>query len=128
MKYLLDTPVLLWAAAHPERLSPAARATIENPSNDLLFSAASIWEVVVKTGLGRADCSVDARLLRRGLLDNGYAELSILSTHVLAIADLPLLHNDPFDRLLLAQARSEGVTLLTADPLVAQYPGPVRAV
>jgi PIN domain nuclease of toxin-antitoxin system len=69
---------------------------------------------------------VDARLLRRGLLDNGYSELPIISDHIVAIESLPMLHKDPFDRVLVAQATVEGVTLLTTDSLVAQYPGPIR--
>ena len=84
MKLLLDTHLLLWAAGEPRRLSKAARALIDNPDNELLFSAASLWEVAIKRGLGRKDFKVDARLLRRGLLDNGYRELPILSDHVVA--------------------------------------------
>lgn len=128
MKLLLDTHLLLWAAGQPDRLSAAARALLENPENALLFSAASLWEVAIKRGLGRDDFRVDARLLRRGLLDNGYQELPITSQHVVTIDGLPPIHKDPFDRLLVAQATVEGITLLTADPLVAQYPGPVRSV
>ena len=128
MKLLLDTHLLLWAAAEPRRLSKQARALIDNPDNDLLFSAASLWEVVIKRGLGREDFVVDARLLRRGLLDNGYSELPIVSDHVVAIDSLPPIHKDPFDRILVAQATVEGVTLLTNDSLVSQYPGPIRAV
>jgi PIN domain nuclease of toxin-antitoxin system len=128
MKLLLDTHLLLWAAGNPDRLSAAARSSIENPENELLFSAASLWEVVVKRGLGRDDFQVDARLLRRGLLDNGYSELPIVSDHVVATESLPPLHKDPFDRVLVAQATVEGITLLTTDSLVAQYPGPIRAV
>lgn len=128
MKLLLDTHLLLWAAGQPDRLSAAARALLENPENALLFSAASLWEVAIKRGLGRDDFRVDARLLRRGLLDNGYQELPITSQHVVTIDGLPPIHKDPFDRILVAQATVEGITLLTADPLVAQYPGPVRSV
>lgn len=128
MKYLVDTHLLLWAAGQPERLSPAGRSIIEDPENELLFSAANVWEVVIKNGLGRADFRMDARVLRRGLLDNGYTEMAITSAHVIAVASLPPLHKDPFDRILIAQSTSEGVTLLTSDPLVAQYPGPVRLV
>ena len=128
MKFLLDTLLLLWAAAEPRRLSKQARALIDNPDNDLLFSAASLWEVAIKRGLGRDDFKVDARLLRRGLLDNGYSELPIISDHVVAIDSLPPIHKDPFDRILVAQATVEGVTLLTIDSLVSQYPGPIRAV
>jgi PIN domain nuclease of toxin-antitoxin system len=128
MKLLLDTHLLLWAAGEPRRLSKAARALIDNPDNELLFSAASLWEVAIKRGLGRKDFKVDARLLRRGLLDNGYRELPILSDHVVATESLPLIHTDPFDRILVAQATVEGITLLTIDSLVSQYPGPIRTV
>jgi len=128
MKLLLDTHLLLWAAGEPERLSKRARTLIGNPSNELLFSAASVWEVAIKRGLGREDFKVDARLLRRGLLDNGYSELPIISDHVVATESLPLIHKDPFDRVLVAQATVEGITLLTIDPLVSQYPGPIRHV
>lgn len=128
MKLLLDTHLLLCAAGEPERLSKRARTLIGDPSNELLFSAASLWEVAIKRGLGREDFKVDARLLRRGLLDNGYGELPIISDHVVATESLPLIHNDPFDRVLVAQATVEGITLLTIDPLVSQYPGPIRHV
>lgn len=128
MKLLLDTHLLLWAAGQPERLSKAARELIEAKDNELIFSTASVWEIVIKRSLGREDFKVDPRLLRRGLLDNGYSELPIGSEHVVAIDTLPLLHKDPFDRVLIAQALVEGITLLTTDAMVAQYPAPVRAV
>ena len=128
MKLLLDTHLLLWAAGKPNRLSGTARKLIDSAANELLFSAASVWEVAIKRALGRSDFQADPRLLRRGLLDNGYTELPILSDHVVAIESLPPIHKDPFDRLLVAQATVEGITLLTTDSQVAQYPGPVRAV
>jgi PIN domain nuclease of toxin-antitoxin system len=128
MKLLLDTHLLLWAAGEPRRLSKPARTLIDNPHNELLFSAASIWEVAIKRGLGREDFKVDARLLRRGLLDNGYSELPIRSDHVVATESLPAIHKDLFDRILVAQATVEGVTLLTIDSRVSQYPGPIRSV
>lgn len=128
MKLLLDTHLLLWAAGEPERLSPEARALIDTAGNELFFSAASLWEIAIKQGLGRADFQVNARLLRRGLLDNGYSELPIGSEHAVAIDSLPPLHKDPFDRMLVAQATVEGIILLTADEWVAQYAGPVRRV
>jgi PIN domain nuclease of toxin-antitoxin system len=126
MKLLLDTHLLLWSAGQPERLSKEARGLIEAPENELFFSSANLWEIVIKRGLGRDDFKVDARLLRRGLLDNGYSELPIGSEHVVAIDNLPAIHKDPFDRILVAQAQLEGITLLTADPTVAKYPGPIR--
>jgi PIN domain nuclease of toxin-antitoxin system len=128
MKLLLDTHLLLWAAGEPKRLSKQARTLINNQDNEILFSAASLWEVAIKRGLGREDFKVDARLLRRGLLDNGYSELPIISDHVVATESLPPIHKDPFDRVLVAQATVEGVTLLTIDSLVAQYPGPIKTV
>lgn len=128
MKLLLDTHLLLWAASQPERLPAAARKLIADGDNALLFSAASLWEIAIKSGLGREDFSADARVLRRGLLDNGYEELPILSAHTVAVMDLPPIHRDPFDRLLVAQAAIEGIVLLTSDALVARYPGPIRKV
>lgn len=128
MKLLLDTHLLLWAAGHPDRLSVEARTLIDDPGNELLFSAASLWEVINKRGLGRDDFKVDARVLRRGLLDNGYSELPVVSDHVVAIDSLPSIHKDPFDRILVAQVTVKGIPLLTTDSLVAQYPGPIRMV
>ena len=128
MKLLLDTHLLLWAAGQPERLSAPARQLLDDPRNELLFSAASLWEIAIKKTLGREDFRVEPRLLRRGLLDNGYAELPVTSQHAVSIDALPPLHKDPFDRLLLAQAMSEGITLVTGDALLARYPGSVRQV
>jgi PIN domain nuclease of toxin-antitoxin system len=128
MKLLLDTHLLLWAAGQPECLPVVARALLDDPQNQPMFSSASLWEIAIKSGLGRDDFQVDARLLRRGLLDNGYGELPVTSEHAVAIDGLPPIHRDPFDRLLVAQSMVEGITLLTTDPLVAQYPAPVRKV
>ena len=128
MKLLLDTHLLLWAAGQPTRLSAKARRLVNHPGNELLFSAASLWEIAIKRGLGRDDLQVDTRLLRRGLLDNGYSELPIRSDHVVATESLPPIHKDPLDRVLVAQATVEGITLLTSDAVVARYPGPVRMV
>lgn len=128
MKLLLDTQLLLWAAGHPERLSASARKQIKNPKNEILFSAASLWEITIKNSLGRDDFRVEPRLLRRGLLDNGYIELPVTSQHAVNIDGLPPLHKDPFDRMLLAQAFTEGITLLTSDAQLARYRGPVRRV
>jgi PIN domain nuclease of toxin-antitoxin system len=128
VKLLLDTHLLLWSAGQPDRLSAEARGLIGAAENELFFSSASLWEIVIKRGLGRDDFKVDARLLRRGLLDNGYSELPIGSEHVVAIDSLPVIHKDPFDRILVAQAQVEGITFLTADPTVAKYPGAIRLV
>jgi len=109
-------------------LPSKARKLLGDPRNEPVFSSASLWEIAIKSGLGRDDFQVDARLLRRGLLDNGYSELPITSEHAVAIDGLPPIHKDPFDRLLVAQSMVEGITLLTSDPLMAQYPAPVRKV
>ena len=128
MKLLLDTQVLLLAAGAPEQLSEAARALLEDSNNELIFSSASLWEIEIKRGLGRVDFKADPRLLRRGLLDNGYSELPITSEHAAAIDTLPAIHRDPFDCILVAQSLVEGIALVTTDPVVAQYPCPVKQV
>jgi PIN domain nuclease of toxin-antitoxin system len=128
VKLLLDTHLLLWAAAEPHRLPDAARTLLENADTEPVFSPASIWEVAIKSGLGRPDFQLDPRLLRRGLLDNGYLELPITSEHAVAVAGLPPIHKDPFDRMLVAQATASGIELLTTDEVVARYAGPVRRV
>lgn len=128
MKILLDTHILLWAAGEPKRLPGAALAVLENPEIELLFSPASLWEVAIKQGLAREDFQVDPRLLRRGLLDNGYVELPITGEHTVAVVDLPPIHKDPFDRMLIAQATISGIELMTSDEMVGRYPGPIRRV
>lgn len=128
MKLLLDTHLLLWAALQPARLPQRARKLIESMENEPVFSSASLWEIAIKRGLGRKDFQVDPRVLRRGLLDNGYLELAITSEHAVAVDGLPPIHKDPFDRLLVAQSMIEGITLLTADSLLARYPGPIQKV
>jgi PIN domain nuclease of toxin-antitoxin system len=126
MKLLLDTHLLLWAAGDPARLPPAARILIEDPTHQLLFSAASLWEIAIKNTLGRSDFRADPALLRRGLLDNGYVELAVTGRHAVAVAGLPPLHRDPFDRMLIAQANADGMLLLTVDRSVARYSGPIQ--
>lgn len=121
MKLLLDTHVLLWAASEPDRLSESTRVLLLDEANCLHFSSASIWEIVIKRGLGREDFRVDPVRLRRLLVLNGYGEVPVTSDHALAVAQLPPLHRDPFDRVLIAQARSEGMRLVTADDQVGRY-------
>ena len=128
MKLLFDTQLLIWVAGLSHRLSATALALLNDPRNEFIFSAASIWEIAIKTGLRRDHFRLDPRVLRRRLLDSGYTELPVTSQQAVHVADLPPLHKDPFDRLLLAQAISEGILLLTADAHLARYPGPVRLV
>lgn len=125
---LLDTHLLLWAAAGDPRLPGQVVRRLDDENIQPLFSAASIWEVVIKSGLGRDDFHVDPALLRRGLLDNGYQELPITSAHALTVSQLPDHHRDPFDRILVAQAIEEGIELLTSDKKLAAYPGPITLI
>ncbi|MHB1592344.1 MAG: type II toxin-antitoxin system VapC family toxin [Sulfuricella sp.] len=128
MNLLLDTHLLLWAASEPQRLSAKARALFLDPANQLVFSAASLWEISIKNSLDRADFKVDPRRLWRMLLVNGYREIPVTSEHTVAVNGLPPLHKDTFDRILVAQARVEGLLLLTADKSVAKYGEGVRKV
>jgi len=128
VKLLLDTHLLLWVAGDSKRLSKSARNLIDDPQNELLFSPLSIWEIALKSGLRPTEVLADARVVRRALLDNGYSELPITSEHAVNVDRLPKIHKDPFDRILISQAVVEGVTLLTADRRVAEYPGAIRKV
>jgi len=125
MKLLLDTSILLWSAA--DKLPAAAEDYLLDESNDLLFSPASIWEVVVKRGLNRNDFEVDPQLLYSGLIENGYEQLLITARHTLMTATLPMIH-DPFDRILLAQSITESITLLTSDKKMSVYPASIILV
>lgn len=128
MRYLLDTHLLLWAAGDPDRLSDGARELLVDPENVVLFSVASIWEATIKASLGRRDFALDVGELREGLRDAGYLEVPVLGEHALGVTALPALHRDPFDRLLVAQARHERVTLVTSDRVVASYGGSIVLV
>lgn len=87
-----------------------------------------MWEIAIKSGLRRPDFRIDPRRLRRRLFDNGYIELPVSGEHTVSLGSLPAIHKDPFDRILVAQAMIEDMTLLTSDVMVAQYPGPIRQV
>ena len=128
MQLLLDTHLLLWAVVEPERLDVALVGMLEDPLNTPVFSVVSLWELVIKRGLDRPDFQLEPSLLRQALLEAGWRELPVQAHHVLAVGQLPPLHRDPFDRLLLAQAQVDGLLLITADQQLAQYPGPVRCM
>ena len=128
MNVLVDTHLLLWAAGEPQKLSKKARRLLQDPASHVWFSAASLWEVTIKHGLGRADFRVDPRQLRRGLTENGWRELAISSEHCVATLNLPPIHKDPFDRMLVAQAHVEGLSLVTSDAVVAKYSGNILKV
>ena len=128
MRVLLDTHVLLWALAEPRRLDAETRATIESGDTELLFSAASIWEIAIKSSLGRAGFAFDPEEIARAALETGFIELAVRSNAAALVGRLPPLHRDPFDRLLVAQAIVEPATLYTADPQLVDYADLVKRI
>ena len=128
MKFLLDTQLVVWVAIGDRRLRSASRAVLNDSANQFHFSVSNIWEIAIKRALNRRDFLYDPREIRRHFISNGYEELPILGHHVVMVDSLPPIHKDPFDRILIAQAMVEGITLLTADPMIARYPGPIRKV
>lgn len=121
MKLLVDTHLLVWQATGSRRLSPRAIELLDDQENELWFSVVSLWEVVIKSSLPRGEMNVDAKELRFGLQETGYSELTVGSKHVFEVGGLEPRHRDPFDRLMLAQARIEGMTLLTSDRDLLAY-------
>lgn len=127
MRILLDTHVFIWAVTDSRRLSREAR-TIMRDATEVFVSAASIWEIAIKSAIGKI--KADAGEMTRAIADSGFVELPIAAAHAAQVARLPLLndHKDPFDRLLVAQSIVEPLVLLTADPKVAAYGGLIRTV
>ena len=128
MNFLIDTQLAIWALFDDPRLSRQARRILDSSESRLQFSVCTIWEIAIKRGLNRVGFPHDPREIRKHLLRNGCTELTIQSAHVVEVDSLPPIHKDPFDRLLIAQAIVEGITLLTVDATVARYPGPIRKV
>lgn len=128
MNFLVDTHLLVWLSMVSAKLRPQAREILENPENAIHFSAISILEIAIKRQLGKPDFNADAHVLRRALLEFGFQELVVNGAHAAQVSALPLIHRDPFDRLLVAQAMVEGFTLLTVDEEIARYPGPIQKV
>ena len=118
MRLLLDTPIFLWAAIGSTSLNAKARRTIEN-AEAVFVSAASIWEIAIKSRLGKIKADPDA--LIAAIDQSGFSDLPISVVHAAGVAKLPLLHNDPFDRLLIAQAMMEPLRFLTADSSLRPY-------
>lgn len=121
MRFLLDTHILLWVLLTPARLSQQTQALIRSGGNEVMFSAASIWEIAIKARLGRADFTARPEAVARNARDVGFVELPVSASAAARVADLPLHHSDPFDRLLVAQATAEPARLLTADAVLVQY-------
>jgi len=128
MKLLFDSHLLIWSAAGSGRMPKRALAMLNDRDNEIYYSAASLWEITIKAFGKQRGFQVDPRLLLRSLRDNGFLELPVTSHHAIAVLGLPDIHKDPFDRLLIVQAITEGITLLTSDATVAKYPGPIQKV
>ena len=128
MRLLLDTHLLLWAAASSARLPREAREILQDDSNDVYYSAASIWEIAIKISLRRKDFRVDLTELLNTLPQMGVIELPVTAAHAAGVKALPLIHRDPFDRLLIAQSIVEPLTLLTNDALLDRYRAGARVV
>ena len=128
MRVLFDTHLLIWALTDSPRLSAEASALIRDPDIEPHFSIASVWETAIKFGLGRRDFVIHPKIMRRNLLNDGYTELALEPDHVFTLLELPKLHRDPFDRILVAQARAEGISLMTSDNSVAAYGASIRLV
>lgn len=128
MRYLLDTNVLVWTLGFPERLPDDVAELLSDPEPEIWFSAVNIWEIGIKSALGRADFDLDPHVARATTLALGFAELAVDGAHAVTAARLPAVHRDPFDRMLVAQAIMTGSTLLTSDATVAAYQGPIRHV
>jgi PIN domain nuclease of toxin-antitoxin system len=128
MIYLIDTHILIWLSMKTSRLDAATREILENPGNEVYFSAISIFEIAIKQQLARSDFLVEATGVRRAMLRERFMELTVDGLHAAFVATLPPIHKDPFDRLLVAQANVEGITLITADEQIARYPGPILKI
>ena len=128
MRLLLDTQLVLFLSIQPERVSAECRDLVLDNANEVAFSVINLWEIAIKRGLGRPDFQYDPRVIRRWFISENYTELPVSGEHALAVENLPPIHRDPFDRLLIAQAASEGLTLLTTDGKIASYPGDIRRV
>ena len=121
MNYLLDTHVLLWTLVDPDKVPGTMRRLIEDAGNRISFSAASIWEIAIKHSLGKDDFPVEAATIWKAARETGFEELAVTAEHAVGVDAIPWLHRDPYDRLLVAQARSEGMKLLSLDPEVNTY-------
>jgi PIN domain nuclease of toxin-antitoxin system len=121
MKYLLDTHIILWAATDVKRLSRKAKTILEDMANVLYFSPISLWEISVKHAKHPDQMAITSEQARELAVKMGFIELPVRSRHGVDIANLPDIHNDPFDRMLITQARSDGLKLVSHDHKVAAY-------
>jgi PIN domain nuclease of toxin-antitoxin system len=120
MRVLLDTHALLWWLGDDRRLGTTARATISDPGNDVLVSTVSLWEIVIKSRIGKLRANFGA--IEGAIIRDGFQRLAITSPHLATLASLPMHHRDPFDHLLIAQALAENAVFLSEDQNAASYP------
>jgi len=128
MNLLLDTHIALWAIAGSPKLPYRARELIIAPKETIWVSAASLWEIAIKHALGRGDMPISGQDALGWFLESGYRILPVQAEHAVAVENLPAIHNDPFDRILVAQALVEPMRLITHDPVVARYGGAIIKV
>jgi len=122
MKLLLDTHTFLWWDSEPEKLSRRALELCQNPENMIVLSVASIWEMQIKIQLGKLKIKMPLAEMIEQQQQNGIEILPVEASHIFAVESLPNYHKDPFDRLIVAQAIVEDAILVSADPLISQYP------
>ena len=123
LRLLLDTHALIWALSGPRRLPPRVASEVRNPENEVYLSPVGTWEIAIKAALGKID--VDVATVAAGAHDAGFEELAVTIAHTIQLSTLPAHHRDPFDRLLVAQAMVERLTIVTHDPLLARYSPPI---
>lgn len=128
LKLVFDTHLVLWAAFAERSMPRAMRDYLDDDTTIPLLSVVAVWEVAIKAAKPRSNLPGDPDVLRQAMLEHGWSELPVTGEHALRAGALPLIHGDPFDRMLVAQATVEGALLLTSDKIVARYPGPVRLV
>jgi PIN domain nuclease of toxin-antitoxin system len=122
LRLLLDTHALIWALSGPRHLPALVKARVSDPDSQVWVSAVSTWEIAIKSALGKI--TVDIGVLAEAIPEAGFEELRVSIAHTLCVRTLPAHHRDPFDRLLIAQAIEEGLTVVTHDPAFARYPAP----
>jgi PIN domain nuclease of toxin-antitoxin system len=121
MRVLLDTHILLWSLLEPSRLQDLHREVLEAPEFEIFFSAANIWEIAIKRALNRSDFDAEPEVIRAAAWTTGFQELPISGAHAAAVRQLPDHHRDPFDRILIGQAKTEPMRLMSTDPLIKCY-------
>ncbi len=127
-RFLVDTQLLLWNAYGSRKLPAKVARLFREGRHEFFYSAASLWEIAIKSSRGREDFSVDPAAVREVLDENGFRDLPVRAEHANAVSSLPQIHGDPFDRMLVAQAGTEAMVFVTSDERLAAYPGAIEVV